>query len=45
MTTDAGSAPAQPHPVRDDLVVIDLVTRARTGDKEAWVRSSSGSPR
>src|SRR5271165_6888300 len=36
MTTDAGSAPAQPHPVRDDLVVIDLVTRARTGDKEAW---------
>ena len=24
------------HPVRDDAVVIDLVTRARDGDKKAW---------
>jgi RNA polymerase sigma factor (sigma-70 family) len=29
--------PAQEaHPRRDDLVVTDLVTRARTGDKRAW---------
>ena len=24
------------HPVRDDVPVTDLVTRARTGDKQAW---------
>jgi RNA polymerase sigma factor (sigma-70 family) len=24
------------HPVRDDLVVVDLVTRARGGDRQAW---------
>jgi len=24
------------NPVSDDLVVIDLVTRARSGDKQAW---------
>src|SRR5438552_19126792 len=26
------------NPVRDDAVIIDLVTRARTGDKQAWDR-------
>ena len=24
------------HPARDDTLVTDLVTRARTGDKQAW---------
>ena len=33
------------YPVRDGVVVTDLVTRARTGDKQAWTRWSSGTPR
>jgi len=37
-SSDGPRAPAQTgaHPVRDDPVVIDLVTRARSGDGQAW---------
>jgi len=50
MTAEAASAPAEPSPpnspaarpdaspVRNDLMVIDLVTRARNGDSQAWDR-------
>ena len=31
--------------MRDDPVVIDLVTRAGNGDKQAWDALSSATPR
>ena len=33
---DRAPTQANAGPVRDNRVVIDLVTRARTGDKQAW---------
>jgi len=35
MTAEASSA-EQPRPGRDDLLIRDLVSRARNGDKRAW---------